>query len=154
MPAQPTIRLATESDLPRLIELYGQLEFDASRETVGSPILPSYQKAFDEIAGDPRQQLFVIEAEGSVVGTACLIIVPNLTHQGRPYAIVENVVVEAGSRSSGYGEQLMRHVIERARSAGCYKVALTSNQQRLEAHRFYEKLGFITKQRSFRIDFE
>ncbi len=154
MSRQAKIRLATEHDLPRLIELYSQLELDASRETVGPPILPSYLKALDEIVGDPRQQLFVVEAEDRVVGTACLVITPNLTHRGRPYAIVENVVVAADLRGLGYGELVMRHIIEQARSAGCYKIALTSNQQRVDAHRFYEKLGFVTKQRSFRVDFD
>lgn len=154
MPAPAKVRVATEQDLPRLIELLAQLEMDASRETAGPPILPSYGKAFEEIADDPRQHLFVIEAEGGVVGTACLVIMPNLTHRGRPYAIVENVVVDAELRGYGYGGLIMRHIIEQARSAGCYKIALTSNQQRPDAHRFYQRLGFRAASEGFRVDFE
>jgi GNAT superfamily N-acetyltransferase len=143
------IRLATEQDLPRLIELLAQLPLDPETPPPSVPL-----RAFHEVAADPRQQLFVIEAGGSVVGTACLLIMPNLTHDGRPYAIVENVVVDETSRRGGYGAQLMRHIMEQARLAGCYKLALTSNEQRLDAHRFYERLGFRSTQRAFRIDFD
>ena len=73
---------------------------------------------------------------------------------GRPYALVENVVVDDSSRGSGYGEQLMRHAMQKARAAGCYKFALTSNKQRSDAHRFYQRLGFRASSEGFRIDFD
>jgi GNAT superfamily N-acetyltransferase len=148
------VRLATEADLPRLIELLSQLELDASRETPGTPVLTSYQEAFDEVTADPKQQLFVIEVGGRAVGSACLLIVPNLSHRGRPYAVAENVVVDAELRSSGYGEVLMRHLLAVARSAGCYKLSLTSNKQRKDAHRFYERLGFRATHEGFRVEFD
>jgi N-acetylglutamate synthase-like GNAT family acetyltransferase len=154
MPAQATIRLAKESDIPRLIELLAQLSLDEPRERMDESAADVYVSAFDEIAGDPRQQLFVLEAGGRVVGSACLIIIPNLTHQGRPYALAENVVVDADSRSSGYGELLMRHIMQKARAAGCYKLALTSNKQRPDAHRFYQRLGFSAASEGFRVEFE
>jgi GNAT superfamily N-acetyltransferase len=148
------VRLATESDLSRLIELYAQLELDPSREEPGTDPPQTYRDAFAAIAADPNQHLFVVETDGQVVGTACLVVMPNLTHKGRPYALVENVVVNMDHRGGGFGQMLMRHLIDQACQAGCYKVALTSNFQRDEAHRFYEKLGFVTKQRAFRIDFD
>ena len=154
MPAQAKIRLAIESDIPRLIELLAQLSLDEPRERMDETAADAYVRAFDEIAGDPRQQLFVLETGGRVVGSACLIIVPNLTHQGRPYALVENVVVDGGSRSSGYGELLMRHVMQKAQAAGCYKLALTSNKRRPDAHRFYQRLGFRAASEGFRVEFE
>jgi ribosomal protein S18 acetylase RimI-like enzyme len=46
----------------------------------------------------------------------------------------------------------MRATIDAARAAGCYKVALTSRLDRTAAHAFYERLGFVTTQRSFRLD--
>lgn len=68
--------------------------------------------------------------------------------------MVENVVVDAGSRSRGLGEALMRHVMQQARSAGCYKLSLASNKQRADAHRFYKRLGFRSTQKAFRVDFD
>ena len=78
---------------------------------------------------------------------------PNLSHFGRPYAIVENVVVDAAARGHRCGEPLMRFAIDLARDAGCYKLAITSNRHRAEAHRFYERLGFTATHFGFRIDF-
>ena len=147
------VRDATEDDLPRIIELLAQLSPDTPREDLRQPQAESYRAAFREIEADPRQRLLVVEAEGRVVGTAALIIVPNLSHQGRPYAIVENVVVDEQERGGGYGELLMRHAMEEARRAGCYKLALTSHKRRAEAHRFYERLGFQATHEGFRVDF-
>ena len=153
MASTPTVRLATADDLPRLIELLAQLELGAPREALGPPMAEACHRAFEEIANDPRQQLFVLDDGGRIAGSACLVIVPNLTHEGRPYAIVENVVVDEASRSSGYGELLMRHVMAEAQRAGCYKLALTSNKQRPDAHRFYQRLGFRATHEGFRIEF-
>jgi GNAT superfamily N-acetyltransferase len=83
---------------------------------------------------------------------ACYIQVPNLSHVGRPYALVEDVVVDAAMRGQGYGEALMQRAIELARAGGCYKLALTSNKARADAHRFYQRLGFKATHEGFRID--
>jgi GNAT superfamily N-acetyltransferase len=76
--------------------------------------------------------------------------VPNLSHKGRPWAQVENVIVDASERGAGYGEQMMRFALDAAREAGCYKLVLTSNKQRDEAHRFYRRLGFRASHEGFR----
>jgi GNAT superfamily N-acetyltransferase len=154
-PPSPDVRVreAVEADLPRLVELAAQLSLDEPREELGPPLPEGYRRAFEEIRGDPRQRLFVLEAGGRIAGSAVLIIVPNLSHQGRPYAIVENVVVDTGERGSGYGALLMGHLIEEARRAGCYKVSLTSSKRRPDAHRFYERLGFRATHEGFRIEF-
>ena len=151
-PPAVRIREATEDDLPRLIELLAQLSLDAPREDAGPPLPQTYSAPFAEIQADPRQRLLVAEANGRIAGSAALIIVPNLTHQGRPYAIVENVVVDQTQRGGGIGELLMRHAIEAARRAGCYKLSLTSNRRREDAHRFYERLGFVTTHEGYRIE--
>ena len=147
------MRHATEADLPRIVELLAQLSLDESREELGPPLPETCRRAFQQIQADPNQRLLVAEAGGRVVGTASLLIVPNLSHQGRPYAIVENVVVDATERGAGYGELLLRHAMEEARRAGCYKLSLTSNKRRTEAHRFYGRLGFQATHEGFRIEF-
>jgi GNAT superfamily N-acetyltransferase len=95
----------------------------------------------------------VAEAEGHVVATATLGIVPNLSYRGRSWAFIESIVVDYPARRKGYGEALVRYAIEEARRAGCYKVSLTSNKRRPEAHRFYEKLGFTATHEGFRLTF-
>jgi GNAT superfamily N-acetyltransferase len=144
------IRPALLSDLPDLVALLQQLSLDEPREDPGA--LAAYEAAFDAIEADPRQTLLVAIEDGRVVGTAAFILVPNLSHVGQPYAIVEDVVVDAVQRGQGVGEALMRRTIEMAREAGCYKLALTSNRSRSDAHRFYERLGFTASHFGFRID--
>lgn len=148
-----SIRRATPEDLPRIVELLQQLSLDAPREEVASPLPDAYRRAFEEVAADWRQQLLVAEAEGRIVATLTLVVVPNLSYRGRPWAVIENIVVDAGERGSGYGETLMRHAVEEARRAGCYRVSLTCNKRRAEARRFYERLGFVATHEGYRIMF-
>ncbi|MCH7715626.1 MAG: GNAT family N-acetyltransferase [Gemmatimonadetes bacterium] len=151
--AEAQVRHATEADLPRIVELLAQLSLDESREELGPPLPETCRRAFQQIQADPNQRLLVAEAGGRVVGTASLLIVPNLSHRGRPYAIVENVVVDATERGAGYGELLLRYAMEEARRAGCYKLSLTSNKRRTDAHRFYGRLGFQATHEGFRVEF-
>ncbi|HEY8768694.1 MAG TPA: GNAT family N-acetyltransferase [Dehalococcoidia bacterium] len=155
MPARPAIREATEADLPQLVALLAQLAPDVpDREDVSSPLPYEYHLVLRQIIETPGQHIFVLEERGKIVGTAALSVIPNVSHRGTPYAIIENVVVFAKLRSKGYGELLMRHAVEEARRAGCYKVALTSNKRRKDAHRFYARLGFQRTHEAFRLDLE
>ena len=150
--AEAQVRHATEADLPRIVELLAQLSLDEPREELGPPLPEAYRHAFQQVQADPNQRLLVAEAGGRVVGTTSLVIVPNLSHRGRPYAIVENVVVDAAERGAGHGELLLRHAVEEARRAGCYKLSLTSNKRRTDAHRFYGRLGFQATHEGFRVE--
>ena len=148
-----TVRDATAGDLPRIVELLAQLSLDEPREELGPPLPEAYGKGFQQIERDPKQRLLLVQAQGEVAGAVVLIIVPNLSHRGRPYAIVENMVVDAAARGDGHGELLLRYAIEEARRAGCYKLSLTSNKRRKDAHRFYERLGFEATHEGFRVEF-
>ncbi len=144
MPADIALRRARADDMSALARLYALLSTDQ---------IPDPQRAaFAEVEADGRQTVFLAEIDGRIAGTATVIIVPNLRTPARPYAIVENVVVEESARRSGVGAALIQATINAARAAGCYKVALTSRLDRAEAHAFYERLGFVTTQRSFRLD--
>ena len=146
------IRDATEADLPRLVELLDQLALDTPREERGPPLPAFYRNAFHRVDANDGQRLLVLEVDGEIVGTLVLLIIPNITHQGRPYATVENVVVEERERGAGYGRQLMRYAIEQAKAAGCYKLTLTSHKRRTDAHRFYERLGFESTYEGYRVE--
>jgi N-acetylglutamate synthase-like GNAT family acetyltransferase len=149
---KPQVREATEADLPRIVELLAQLDPDnPEREDQSSPLPYDYHLAFRRIDATPGLCVLVIESGKQIAGTLALVIVPNLSHRGAPYAIIENVVVDGSKRSSGYGEALIRDAVERARKAGCYKVSLTSNKRRQDAHRFYIRLGFEPTHEGFRI---
>lgn len=145
------VRPVQASDLEALVSLLQQLSLES--EVREDPAASSvYDAAFEAIRADERQTLLVVVDDERVVGTAAVIVVPNLSHRGRPYAVVENVVVDGAMRGRGCGEALMQHAIEIARSAGCYKVVLTSNRGRTRAHGFYERLGFAASHVGFRMD--
>jgi GNAT superfamily N-acetyltransferase len=134
------------------VELLAQLApDDPEREDTSSPLPFGYHLAFRQGAA-AGQQLLVAERRGRIIGTLVLVIAPNLSHHSKPYAIIENVVVDESQRSKGVGEALIGHAVAEAQRAGCYKVSLTSNKRRTEAHRFYERLGFKRTHEAFRID--
>jgi GNAT superfamily N-acetyltransferase len=150
MPA--LIRPATEHDLPRIVELLQQLSLDNRREDLGPPLPNVCLNVFRRLEADPGQHLLVVEDDARIVGSVTIIVSPNLSHQGTPWAEVENMVVDDAARGQGHGEALIHEAIEIARRAGCYKLTLTSNNQRTDAHRFYERVGFKQTHRGFRVD--
>lgn len=146
------IRRAKREDVAALVDLYQQLSLDEAREDSGPSLPAAYGDAFEQVDADPRQHLLVAELDGRIVGSLVLIVVPNLSHRGTPWAEIENMVVDEDARGNGIGESLVNAAIETARAAGCYKLTLTSNLRRTDAHRFYERLGFESTHRAFRMD--
>lgn len=61
-------------------------------------------------------------------------------------ARIEDLVVGAGVRGKGLGEQLVRQAIGLAEQRGADVVELTSNPQRVAANRLYRKLGFALRE--------
>ena len=148
------IRQATEADLPAVLALYAQPGMDD-----GHVLTPEEaREVFAQFARYPSYRLFVAcETEdgsdaGKVVATYALLVMHNLAHRGTPSAVAEDVVVAQGRQGQGIGKQLMAHAIEQARQAGCYKVALSSNSKRAQAHAFYDSLGFKRHGLSFLIE--
>ena len=112
---------------------------------------PRYRAAFDEITADPNHRLIVAERGGEVVGTLQISFIPGMPNFGMKRGLLENVHIRADQRGSGLGTQMVQWAIERCREAGCGLVQLTSNKRRLDAHRFYEKLGFTKSHEGFKL---
>ena len=148
------IRAATEEDIPRILELYGELVTGTvPAETGHAPTLDDYRRIYEQTSIMPGHEFIVAEEEGEVIGTMVLLIVPNLSHHGLPWAVVENVVTDQRCQRQGIGRSMMEYAIDRAREAGCYKLQLASSKTRHEAHRFYENLGFEASAHGFRLYF-
>jgi ribosomal protein S18 acetylase RimI-like enzyme len=146
-----TVRGARPEDVDALLELYAQLG-DARG---AAPAASSAAHALiGQILADESRHLLVAVLDERVLGTMDLLVVPNLTHEGRPWAIVENVVVSEAVRGRGVGRALMQRLIELARAAGCYKVQLISGKHRTEAHAFYRSLGFGPVAEGFKLYLE
>jgi GNAT superfamily N-acetyltransferase len=146
--AHVLVRPAGPADLAALLGLYDELAEDrpeslpADREDAG--------RLLAAISTREGRALLVAVVGGLTVGTADLLVSPNLTHGGRPWAIVENVVVAAGARRQGVGRALIEDVVRRCESAGCYKIQLLSRRHRHAAHSFYESVGFRVTAEGFR----
>ncbi len=112
----------------------------ARRESPGDP---AYAAAFAEIDADPRQYLAVAVAGESVVGTLQLTFIPGLSRRGATRALIEAVRVRSDQRGSGLGRRLAQWAIATSREHGAAMVQLTTDASRVDAHRFYERLGFV-----------
>jgi GNAT superfamily N-acetyltransferase len=142
------IRKATEADLPAILNLYSQPELDDGLK----PSLAQAKALFERIHGYPNYYLYVAELSGSVVGTFALLVMDNLLHLGRPSGIVEAVAVDPACQGQGIGKAMMQFALEECRQAHCYKLALSTNLKRKDAHAFYESLGFTKHGFSYVVD--
>lgn len=112
---------------------------------------PRYRQGFDAIAADPNNWLYVAELEGKVVGTLQITRIPGLSRSGAWRGLLENVFVDPNVRGQGLGTKLVRWAINRCRELDCSLVQLTSNKLRLDAHRFYARLGFEATHEGFKL---
>ncbi|HET7792677.1 MAG TPA: GNAT family N-acetyltransferase [Rhizobacter sp.] len=134
-----TLVEAERSDIPTLIGLYTA----AGLDTRGPHDEVVARAAWDRMRlAVPGVKVFLAQRAGVAVGTYTFFVLPLLAHSGAPEAIVEDVAVHPEAQGQGIGRLMMFHAMGLAREAGCYKLALSSNQRRVEAHAFYERLGF------------
>jgi len=141
---QPEIifRQATRADLPSIVRMLADDELGSQRERVEDPLPESYYVAFEQINQDPNHELIVAEQNGEVIGTLHLMFLPSVSFQGGLRAQVESVRVDKRFQSQGIGSEMMKWAMERAKQRGAHVVQLTTHKSRVDAHRFYERLGF------------
>ena len=87
----------------------------------------------------------VAEANGKVVGYLLLTKVLNPI-RNRHYYLIDYVCVVRDYRGYGIGEKLLDYAEEYARHCGGMYLQLTCRWTRIEAHRLYEKCGFIKRE--------
>jgi len=136
------IRTARRDDVPAIVHLLADDTFGASREQPTDPLPQAYWDAFDAISIQGGNELLVAEANGDVVGCLQLTVIPGLSRMGALRAQIEGVRVSSSHRGQRIGEALVDAATERAKTLGCVLVQLTTDRRRLDAHRFYERLGF------------
>lgn len=131
------IREAQKDDLPALLALYEHLHGEAP-----PPMSPELEHLWGKIRANPDHHIFCGMLDGRLTASCVLVVVPNLTHGQRPYAIVENVVTHPDCRGRGCGLRLLEHAKSAARQAGCYKISLMTGVKRTGTVQFYERAGF------------
>ena len=104
----------------------------------------AYLAAFDRIEADPSSELLVLDGpDGELVGTLQFNVLPGLSRRGASRAQIEAVRISSERRGGGLGSQFSGWAVEEARRRGCGHVQLTTDARRVDAHRFYERLGFV-----------
>jgi ribosomal protein S18 acetylase RimI-like enzyme len=138
-----TIRRARRDDVASIVAMLADDRLGAARERLDDPLPQAYFRAFEAVDRDPNIQLVVAQdADGAVVGCLQLCILPGLSSQGASRGLIEDVRVAAPCRSRGIGEQLVQWAVGEARAGSCRLVELLTHNTRVDAQRFYERLGF------------
>jgi GNAT superfamily N-acetyltransferase len=145
-----TYRKAVEADLPYIVQLLTEDAVRVTDDRPDEPFHPRYVAAMRELDSDPNQMMMLAVLNGETVGTIQLTFIPGIAGLGTKRCLVEAVHISPAHRSKGLGTQMIQWAIEQARHRGCGMVQLTSNKKRLDAHRFYERLGFLKSHEGFK----
>ena len=136
-----TVREVNTGDAEVLARLQAEMDDHALDET-GSEVAAMRDILLDMAAYPFFKAYLAMDARGEVVGTFSLLVFSSPSHQGTSQAVLDAVVVTRARRGEGAGEAMLRQAMRIASEAGCYKLMLSSNLKRMDAHRFYERLGF------------
>jgi GNAT superfamily N-acetyltransferase len=137
------IRSATRDDVPAIVRMLADDLLGATGPRTAPSLPAEYWDAFAAIEADRHQLLIVAEVSVEVAGVLQLTLIPGLTRLGSWRALVEGVRVDRSRRGAGIGEAMLTWAIDEARRRGCRLIQLTTDKQRPDAHRFYERLGFV-----------
>ncbi|GAA3000205.1 GNAT family N-acetyltransferase [Streptomyces drozdowiczii] len=143
------IRRATADDLAEIVALLADDPLGAQRESPDD--LAPYRAAFRRLADDPNQHMMVAVRAERVVGTLQLTVIPGLSRRGSTRSVIEGVRIHADERGNGLGTRLIQWAVDESRRQGCQLVQLTSDVSRTDAHRFYERLGFVASHVGFKL---
>ncbi len=131
------IREAEEKDLQGLLGLYTELHGNSMPETNAR-----IQSLWRRILADKNHHIVLATVEEHVVSSCVCIIVLNLTHGQRPYALIENVVTKESCRRKGYAAVILDYAKQIAMGEDCYKMMLLTGSKDPAILRFYEKAGY------------
>jgi GNAT superfamily N-acetyltransferase len=144
-------RPAQSSDLPAIVALLADDEIGQQREDSRLPLDTEYITAFQAIEADPNQLIAVAMDGDEVVGTLQISFIPGVARKGAWRGQIEAVRIAKSHRGLGFGRQMFEWAISQCRSRGCRLVQLTTDKTRLDAHKFYEKLGFVGSHIGFKL---
>lgn len=146
MTAELHIRDVVSHDLHLLQKLYTHLDKNDLNCS-----LDEAAAILAEFLGPRGNAILIGTIDDAFVASCTLVIIPNLTRGGKPYALIENVVTHADWRKHGFGSAILKAAIQRAWDFGCYKVMLMTGSKRPETLRFYEAVGFEQSKTGFQI---
>ena len=144
-------RVANDSDVRAVLALLRDDHLGATRE--GEDIA-HYMRAFQAMQAEGNNHLIVGEIERQVIATYQLTFISGLSLRATRRAQIESVRVASNLRGQGIGEAMLADAQDRARAAGCRLLQLTMNESRDDAHRFYERAGFVASHVGFKLELD
>jgi N-acetylglutamate synthase-like GNAT family acetyltransferase len=144
------LREARREDIRRIVEMLADDAVAQGREDVSGD-MAAYHAAFDAIAADANNTLYVWDEDGAVTGCLQLTFLPGLSYRGSLIAQVEGVRVDRALRGRGIGEKMMAVVAATARARGCKHLQLLTDKRRVDARRFYARLGFAASHEGMKL---
>ncbi len=146
------LREAVAEDVPALVQLLAEDQLGSTRDGIGTAAdLDPYLRAFIAIDADPAHLLVVAVDGMQILATMQLSFLPGLARRGALRAQVEAVRVSQDHRGHGLGAALFEWAIQEARRRDCALVQLTTDKSRADAHRFYERLGFVASHEGLKL---
>ena len=140
---------ATAADVPALVALLADDVLGRDREQAPAA---DYEAAFAAIDADPAQLLLAVRDEaGEIVATCQLTHLPGLSRGGATRLQIEGVRVAASTRGTGLGAAMLTWAQDWGRSHGAQIAQLTTDASRADAHRFYERLGYVSSHMGFKL---
>ena len=131
------VREAVKEDLDELLNLY--LFLHEKNIPENSEHLENTWKTIIE---DINHHIVVKEINGKIVSSCVCVIIPNLTRNIRPYALIENVVTNEGYRGKGYATECLNYAKEIAIKNNCYKMMLLTGTKNENTLAFYKSAGY------------
>ena len=131
------LREAVKEDLDELLNLY--LFLHEKNIPENSEHLENTWKTIIE---DINHHIVVKEINGKIVSSCVCVIVPNLTRNIRPYALIENVVTNEEYRGKSYAIECLNYAKEIAIKNDCYKMMLLTGTKNENTLAFYKSAGY------------
>jgi len=145
------LRRAYREDLPAIVGLLADDGLGNGREDPRLPLDEAYVSAFEALDGDPNQLLLVAQEADVIAATMQLTFIAGISRKGAWRCQIEAVRVAASHRGSGLGQRMFEFAIAESRSRGCSLVQLTTDKTREDAHRFYDRLGFVASHIGYKL---
>lgn len=131
------VREVQENEFQQLLELYLHLHEKSIPETT-EPM----NQVWKTILRDENHHIIVKIVEDKIVSSCVCVVIPNLTRNGRPYALIENVVTHADYRGKGYATACLNYAKEIAQKENCYKIMLLTGSKEAKTLHFYQNAGY------------
>lgn len=137
------IREIQRGDLRGLLELYMQLHDNPMPEES-----PELLEKWNRVLDDKDHHIVVAEEDGRIVSSCVCVIIPNLTHEQRPYAFVENVITDEAYRGKGLATQCLEYAKDIAVKENCYKMMLLTGSKNPKTLDFYRNAGYNSEDKT------